>query len=686
VSQVFTAVYSDAAGASVLSNRFLIVNSTLSVSGGCWVWINSNGIYLENDTATILLGPLTGSNSFSNSQCTLNSASIANSGTTSTVTVSLSFKPGFAGTKNLYMSASDTSGNSSAWQNLGTFTVVPSVPAPVSVTPTSGSGTSQTFTAVYSDAAGASLLNYRFLIINSALSISGGCWLWVDTTGIYLENDTASALLGPLSGSNSYSNSQCTLNSGSVSNSGTTSTVTVSITFKATFAGTKNLFMLATDTAGNSSTWQSLGTFAVTAPAPTPVSVTPSSGSGTTQTFTAVYSDAGGASLLNYRFLIINSTLSITGACWVWVDTNGIYLENDDASVLLGPLSGSNSYSNSQCTLNSGSVSNSGTTSTVTVSITFKSSFAGTKNLYMSATDALGNSSVRQSFGSYTVVPSVPAPVSVTPSSGSGASQVFTAVYSDAAGASLLNYRFLIINSTLSISGGCWVWVDTTGIYLENDNASALLGPLTASNSFSNSQCTLNSGSVSNSGTTSTVTVSITFNSSFAGIKNLFMAASDTSGNTSVWQNLGTFTATAVPSVPTPVSVSPSSGSGTSQVFTAVYSDAAGASMLNYRLLLIDSGLTIPGGCWVWVDSTGIYLETDNATLLLGPLTGSNSFSNSQCTLNSGTVSNSGTTSTVTVSLSFKPTFAGTKNVYLAASDTIGNNSVWKVLGTFTSR
>jgi hypothetical protein len=259
-------------------------------------------------------------------------------------------------------------------------------------------------------------------------------------------------------------------------------------------------------------------------------------------------------------------------------------------------------------------------------------------------------------------------------------------VYSDAAGASLLNYRFLIINSTLSISGGCWVWVDTTGIYLESDNASALLGPLTASNSFSNSQCTLNSGSVSNSGTTSTVTVSITFKSSFAGIKNLFMAASDISGNTSLWQNLGAFTATVVPSVPMPVSVSPSSGSGTSQVFTAVYSDAAGASMLNYRFLIINSTLSISGGCWVWVDTTGIYLENDNATALLGPLTGSNSFSNSQCTLNSGTVSNTGTTSTVTVSLSFKPAFAGTKNVYLSASDTVGNNSVWQLLGTFASR
>ena len=691
-TQSFTAVYSDASGGSLLNHRFLIIGSALSTQNVCWVWADPTGIFLENDTASALMGPLTGSNTLSNSQCTLNSGTISTSGTTSTVTLSITFKAAFAGAKNLYMSATDTLGNSSTWQSFGSYNVsfTPSVPTPTSISPASGNGSTQSFTAVYSDAAGGSLLNYRFLIIGSALSTQNVCWVWTDPTGIYLENDTASALLGPLTGSNTVSNSQCTLNSGTVSTSGTTSTVTLSITFKAAFAGAKNLYMFATDTLGNSSTWQSLGSYNVsfTPSVPTPTSISPASGIGSTQTFTAVYSDAAGSSLLKYRFLIIGSTLSTQNVCWVWTDPTGIYLENDTASALTGPLTGSNTLSNSQCTLNSGTVSTSGTTSTVTLSITFKAAFAGAKNLYMSATDTLGNSSAWQSLGSYNVsfTPSVPTPTSISPASGNGSTQTFTAVYSDAAGGSLLNYRFLIIGSTLSTQNVCWVWTDPTGIYLENDTASALMGPLTGSNTLSNSQCTLNSGTVSTSGTTSTVTLSITFKAAFAGAKNLYMSGTDTLGNSSAWQSFGSYNVSFTPSVPTPTSISPASGNGSTQTFTAVYSDAAGGSLLNYRFLIIGSTLSTQNVCWVWTDPTGIYLENDTASALMGPLTGSNTLSNSQCTLNSGTVSTSGTTSTVTLSITFKAAFAGAKNLYMSATDTLGNSSTWQSLGAFTAQ
>jgi hypothetical protein len=687
-TQMFTAVFSDPAGASYLNYRFLLINSGLSATAGCWVWADPTGIYLESDNASALLGPLNGSNSFSNSQCTLNSGSVVNSGTTSTVTVWLTFANGFAGPKNVYAAATDTAGNSSTWAVLGSFNVsitgLPSVPTATSVTPSSGSAFTQTFTAVFTDQAGAAYLNYRMLLIRG-VSDRYACWVWVDSRGIFLENDSNDALLGPLNGSNSLSNVMCTLNSGSVVNSGTTSTVTVSLTFKLYFQGAKTISGAATDTLGNTSTWATLGTYTVPGSVPAAASVTPSSGSGTAQTFTAVFTDLAGASYLNYGMLLINGGLSATGGCWVWVNPNGIYLENDNASALLGPLTGSSSLSNSQCTLNSGSVVTSATTWTMTVSLTFVSGFAGSKTIYGAAADVFRTVSTWTTLGTYTVQPgaaSVPSATSVTPATGSGMTQTFTAVFSDPAGASALNYRMFLINGGLTAVNGCWVWALPGGIYLGNDNASVLLGPLNGSNSFSNSQCTLNSGSVVNSGTTSTLTISLTFASGFAGNKTIYGAASDTLGNTSTWTTLGTYSVAA--SMPAATSVTPSSGSGTTQTFTAVFTDPAGASYLNYRMFLINGGLSAVGGCWVWALPSGIYLENDNSTVLLGPLNGTNAPSNSQCTLNSGSVSNSGTTSSMTVSLTFASGFAGAKTIYGAATDTLGNSSTWTTLGTYS--
>ncbi len=571
-------------------------------------------------------------------------------------------------------------------------------PTAVSVTPSSGSGSGQVFTAMYSDASGVNYFNRRLFMINSVLSGSGGCFVQVDPTGTYLVNDSDSALLGPLTGTGVLTNSQCTLNGAgtSVSSSGTTSTLTLSLTFKSSFAGAKSIFMYTDDTAGNNSNWRLLGSYTptFTTSVPATVSVSPSTGSGSSQVFTAVYSNPAGATILNRRLFLINSALSAVGACFVQADPTGIYLVNDVDSALLGPLTASGTLTNSQCTLNGAgtSIVNSGTTSSLTASLNFKSSFGGARNMYMYTDDSAGNNSNWQLRGSFTVAvgSSVPLAVSVTPAASSGTSQVFTATYSNVAGASVLNRRLFMINSVLSGSGGCFVQADPTGIYLVNDADSALLGPATGSGTLSNSQCTLNQAgtSVSNSGLTSTLTVSLTFNSGFLGAKNIYMYVDDSLGNNSNWQLLGSYSVVSGLSVPTTVSVTPATGSGVNQVLTAVYSDPAGISVLNRRLFLINSTLSGSGGCFVQADPTGIYLVNDADSALFGPLVGGSTLSNSQCTLNgAGTsVLNSGTTSTLTLSLTFKSSFAGTKNIYMYTDDSSGNNSNWTLRGTTTTQ
>ena len=136
----------------------------------------------------------------------------------------------------------------------------------------------------------------------------------------------------------------------------------------------------------------------------------------------------------------------------------------------------------------------------------------------------------------------------------------------------------------------------------------------------------------------------------------------------------------------TPVSVSPASGRGINQIFTAVYSDNLGSSFLKRRLLRIGNTLSSAANqCYVQIELTGIYLVKDTGTSLLGPVSPSGSLTNSQCTLNGlGTgINNSGNTSTVTVSLTFNPSYAGAQNIYLLANDTTGSSSVWLTLGTY---
>jgi hypothetical protein len=138
-------------------------------------------------------------------------------------------------------------------------------------------------------------------------------------------------------------------------------------------------------------------------------------------------------------------------------------------------------------------------------------------------------------------------------------------------------------------------------------------------------------------------------------------------------------------SLPSVLSLSPAAGSGSSQVFSAVYSDRAGASYMQTRYFVITSALGSSNQCAVQADSTGIYLSSDDGLSLLGPLATNGKLSNSQCTLiGSSYMTNSGNNSTLTLSLIFTGDFTGTKNVYASVDDTTGNRTGWVQVGTYT--
>src|SRR5204863_254784 len=208
--------------------------------------------------------------------------------------------------------------------------------------------------------------------------------------------------------------------------------------------------------------------------------------------------------------------------------------------------------SNSQCSINAGgtTVSGNGNALTVTVPITFTGAFAGSKNVYMWASTVGGQSSGYAERGTWTVTAGagVPSTVSVTPSSGSGASGSFQFVASDTAGYADLAAMEVIIAGSFSGSGSCYLRYDRAAnrLWLVNDAGTQFTGPASVgvTGTLSNSQCSINAGgtTASGNGNALTVTVPITFASGFSGGKNVYLWAITAAGQSSGYAQRGTWT------------------------------------------------------------------------------------------------------------------------------------------------
>ena len=451
----------------------------------------------------------------------------------------------------------------------------------------------------------------------------------------------------------------------------------------------------AVDASGNASSQSSAATAttlaASSAAGPSPVSVSPNTGTGNTQTFSFTYNDPRGYSNITSVLSLVSSSMSSSGSCFVLYhpEPNMLYLANDAGTGWSAPvtLGQPGMAENSQCSIDAASSSalGSGNSLTLKVSINFHNSFGGSKTIYSNVSD--GIESGWQQLGSWMVPTGPAAPVSVTPSSGTGGSQTFSFVYSSPKGFGALTSVAGIINTSATGAGGCYFlyYPFAKYLYLANDDNSAWNGPvfLGQSGTVQNSQCSISSASASGSGVNSNLTLNlpISFKPSFAGTKNIYLSATDWSD--SGWKQLGSWTVTNL--APSPVSVSPASGAGTSQVFRFTFSDPKGYGALSSVAAIINGTATGAGGCSVVYLPTAnlLYLADDSATAWTGPLTpgGSGNIQNSQCMVDASTssVSGAGVTLTLNVGITFTRFFGGQKGIYLDATD--GTDSGWQKLG-----
>jgi hypothetical protein len=404
-----------------------------------------------------------------------------------------------------------------------TLTILPASAPTISISPTSGSGSTQTFNITATDPGGFEAISGVNFLINSTLDGRNGCWLYYQPYGTQSDSIAQGFLtLASDDGSDwsrrveidssqnsppSIQNSQCNVFGGptTVSGNGNTLTLTVTLTFTSSFAGNKNLYVRASDQAGPATDYNQLGTFTTT----------------------------GGSTGPDFSFAVDPSSVTVTGS------PNGSYAIN---------LTRTNGYNGTVSFTFSGLPPNTtvnpepapstpgsgpsyfvlhvpGTTPTGTYTITVTGS-DGT--LTHTATTTLN----------FTTAP-LPA-LSASPNTGSGATQTFTFKSTGTASARPISMNVLF-NSTVDGRAGCWMYFNGSTLALASDDGSIWTSIPPSSPGTGNSQCTLSGFSQLEDVNQLGFTVTITFNHAFAGTRNIYMRGDNTDGGETGYQMIGSW-------------------------------------------------------------------------------------------------------------------------------------------------
>ena len=720
VAQTFAFKSSSVNGYSYIAWMQMIFNYGVDGTGACYFYYapGSSTIYLSNDNGAGWVGiaVIGTAGTIENSQCRLDvgASSAVKSFNTVTLNLALTFKAGLPGPQNVYMAAGDNGGLGTVWQQMGTWTTtaVSSQPTSlVSVTPSAGTGLSQTFSYSLSNVNGYGYIRQVHMLIGNAVSDAGGCYVYfsraANSMGLLSDTGWAGGVqYGTPGTAGTLSNSQCQLDTGAtlVVGSGNNLTLNLALTFRASWAGARNNYLYAADRA-QAVGWQQMGTWtvAVSQP-PTTVSITPSSGTGLSQMFSYTVSSVNGASSLGGMYVLLNTSVTAVTSCHLLYNSasNVISLYGDAGawlpSVVLGTTG---SLSNNQCTLDTGAstVTTAGNNLTLNLAVGFAAAWAGTKNNYLYAFDRAGLISGRAALGTWNVAAAAQAPanVSVSPSSGTGTVQTFAFASSSVNGSPYLAWMQMIFNYGLDGAGGCLLYYvpGANTIYLSNDNGAGWIGSavIGTAGTIENAQCRLDVGasSVARSFNTVTVRLALTFKAGLPGLQNTYLLTSDTGGLNSGWQQMGTWTTTAVSSQPTSlVSVMPNAGTGLSQTFSYSLSNVNGYGYIMWVDMLIGNAVSDVGGCYVYYGRAGNYLGLLSDTgwsggVQYGTPGTAGTLSNSQCQVNTGasSVVGSGNNLTLNLAVTFRASWAGARNNLLYAADR-GQATNWQQMGTWT--
>jgi hypothetical protein len=333
-----------------------------------------------------------------------------------------------------------------------------------------------------------------------------------------------------------------------VTASGNTLTVNISVAFEPGFAGTKNVYLRAVDSAGHDTGDVPEGTWIVPGSHASPgfTVTTPSSGTGSGGVFTATFPDAPGFTGANPAWAQILFATSSSGAssfCLVHYDAggNGLWLYGDN-NYFVGPVApGTDSglLQNRSCVINTAATTVTHTNGQLKLNLVagFKPGLAGTQNIYLHMLDATGYDSGFQSSGTWTVT-NTPALISLSPTTSSGASQRFSTVFYHPSGVAYLQWAQLLV--AVAPNGGgqefCYVHYDRSGngMWLYSDTMNYFLGPVmpgVLSTALQSTGCSIDTSQSNESVTLSNYFLNwnVQFNAKtgFSGTKNVYLRAYD---------------------------------------------------------------------------------------------------------------------------------------------------------------
>src|SRR5262249_12880832 len=153
----------------------------------------------------------------------------------------------YTGAQTIWMKAFN--GAMSSWASKGTYTVTQNPPSVTGVTPSSGSGFSQTFQFNYTYPDTATDMSNVQVQFNTGSDPYWYCFAVIDSGGgIYLPDDNGNALPPVQAGqAGVVGNSRCSINgaASSLTSSATTWTLNLATNFTSLYAGTRNIYSLA---------------------------------------------------------------------------------------------------------------------------------------------------------------------------------------------------------------------------------------------------------------------------------------------------------------------------------------------------------------------------------------------------------------------------------------------------------
>jgi hypothetical protein len=292
--------------------------------------------------------------------------------------------------------------------------------------------------------------------------------------------------------------------------------------------------------------------------------------------------------------------------------------------------------------------------------------------------------------------------VSVTPSSGSGATQSFSFTYQSNGANGYQDIQFVQALFAVATDGGgqayCLLHYDRNGngLWLYSDIYAFFQGPVTPgtqSNLLQGALCALNTSgsSVTTSGNTLILNASVIFKQARA--ENVYLRAISQGESDTGWVQRGTWNSTAAPLGTTVVS--PNAGSGSTQTFTLTYPDPAGFAGAAFGWVQFLVAEATDGGgqpfCFLHYDRAGnaLWMYSSDVGYFVGPVTpgtSSNLLSSTACSINTSgtTVTNTNGNLVVTVPVTLNAPMSGAKKIYQRTLDVLNRDTGWQQTGTWT--